>query len=1061
MILFNIDSKADSSSGRDAILRVFLKVFNEKLGYSGDHPHIADLERRLEAQGKLEAFKTAFRSAAGVEWELERDGYSFYADELVQALSEALRKTPEGARAWLEKAEEDFKSLLTVENFARWVREYLDGRGPDHRIIFLVDEIGQFIGQDTHLMLNLQTITENLGTACGGRAWVVVTSQEDIDAVLGEVRASKANDFSKIQGRFRTRLSLSSANVDEVIQKRLLGKTDAARSALADVYRSKADILKNQLSFSNAGMTFKPYADESDFISVYPFAPYQFQLVQKVFEAIRRHGVTGLHLARGERSMLDAFQSAAVQLAEEEIGVLAPLHRFYPSIESFLEGIVKSTIDNAAGNQKLESFDVLVLKALFLVRYVEEIRGNVDNLVTLFVDRIDADRLDLRHRIEAGLQRLEKETLIGRNGEEFFFLTNEERDISREIKDVDLSSAEEAKFLGELIFEDVLKGVRKHRFPDNNKDFGINRLCDLHPHGTRTDGDLVLSVVTPLADEYGLYDDGKCTLQSAAEGGQLILRLDDDKTLQRELRTYLQTDKYFSRKNDGTASPSTLRILRERQEENRERRQRLVLQLERLGKEARYYAAGQPVQPKGGTAAAAVAESLNYLVRNSFNKLGYLTQLSANPQAEVKAVLSATDVDDLGFSLEAGQGNQQALDEVQSYVNLAASASRQVILQDMVDERFGRRPYGWPDWEVVLLVARLVRKGEISLVMDGATLSIDKIYDAVVTPSKWRRISVVKRQTVDKGQLQAARNLAKEVFGKIAPDGEDELDAFLRESLEGWRSNLGQYKTLADTGDYPGGQEIADALGVIAKLLAEKESFALIGKFLEREDDLLDLSDDVHELENFYETQRPTWEKLRKAYARFQLNRTWLDKDETASAALKRMKDILDAPAPYGMVKDAESLIRTAEGIDTALVTKRRSHVLERIDAHIAKIESELDAAEASPDLRNQCLYPLQALKRHVEAQTSIAHINQAQQSAVEAADDAFDRIEAASKQKQEQSAGEPEPPVYVKKRRVVQAARFAPTGFLETQSDVDDYLSKLRQELESAINSNERVEIR
>ncbi len=32
VIPFNIDSKADSSSGRDAILRVFLKVFNEKLG---------------------------------------------------------------------------------------------------------------------------------------------------------------------------------------------------------------------------------------------------------------------------------------------------------------------------------------------------------------------------------------------------------------------------------------------------------------------------------------------------------------------------------------------------------------------------------------------------------------------------------------------------------------------------------------------------------------------------------------------------------------------------------------------------------------------------------------------------------------------------------------------------------------------------------------------------------------------------------------------------------------------------------------------------------------------
>ena len=1062
VILFNIDSKADSASGRDAILRVFLKVFNQKLGYSGDHPHIADLERRLDAQGSLERFKRAFRAVAEVDWEQERDGYNFYADELVQALSEALGKSVEGARSWLEKAEEDFKSLLTVENFAKWVREYLDSRGPSHRIIFLVDEVGQFIGQDTHLMLNLQTITENLGTACGGRAWVVVTSQEDIDAVLGEVRASKANDFSKIQGRFRTRLSLSSANVDEVIQKRLLSKTDGARSALADVYRTKADILKNQLSFSNVGMTFKPYADELDFVSVYPFAPYQFQLVQKVFEAIRRHGVTGLHLARGERSMLDAFQSAAVQLAGAAIGVLVPLHRFYPSIESFLEGIVKSTIDNAAKNDKLEPIDVLVLKTLFLIRYVDEIRGNVDNLVTLFVDRIDADRLALRHQIEASLQRLEKETLVGRSGEDFFFLTNEERDISKEIKNVDLSSAEEAKLLGELIFEDVLKGLRKHRFPDNNKDFGLTRLCDLHPHGTRTDGDLVVSVVTPLADDYAAYNDAKCILQSGSEGGQLIVRFDDNKTLGRELRTYLQTDKYVGRRNDGTASNTTLKILRERQDENRERRQRLVLQLEQLVKEAGYYAVGQPLPQKSGSATTALTEALNYLIRNSFNKLGYLTHLSANPQAEIKAVLSATDVDDLGLSLEAGQGNLQSLAEVQTYVDLMASTSKQVVLEDLVQSKFGRRPYGWPEWEAILLVVRLVKKGDISLVMDGATLATDKIYDAVITPSRWRRITVIRRKTVDKGQLQNARTLAKDVFGKLAPDGEDALDGFLRETLGTWRTNLTRYKTLAETGDYPGGQEIADALGVIAKLFAETESFGLIDKFLERKADLRDRSDDVHDLEHFYENQRPAWEKLRKAHARFQLNRTWLDKDPTAAPALQRMQEILRAPAPYGMIKEAESLIQTVEGINNTLVTQHREQALRDIEQQLAKVQLELDAAKASNDLRNQCLQPLQTLKRQVEAQSSIAHIDQARVGAVDAADEAFQKIEAAAKSTVTPGVGDDDPPKpYVKPRRIVKAAALVPKNLLETKEDIDAYLTKLRQALENAIEAGERVEIR
>jgi hypothetical protein len=467
------------------------------------------------------------------------------------------------------------------------------------------------------------------------------------------------------------------------------------------------------------------------------------------------------------------------------------------------------------------------------------------------------------------------------------------------------------------------------------------------------------------------------------------------------------------------------------------------------------------VQLKGGTTASALGEALNYLNRNSFSKLSYLQHLSSNPQAEVQAVLTATDVDDLGFSLDAGGGNPQALNEVQGYLNLMAGANRQVILNDMVEERFGQRPYGWPEWEVILLVARLVRKGEISLVMDGATLAMDKIYEAVITPSKWRRITIIKRQTVDKGQLQAARNLAKEVFGKIAADGEDELAGFLRERLDGWRTNLAQYKTLSDTGEYPGGQAIADAQGVIAKLLAEKESYGLINRFMGLKNDLLDLSDSVHELENFYETQRPTWEKLRKAYSRFQLNRTWLDKDSAAATALQKVKEILRAESPYGSIKDADSLIQTVEGVDAEIVAKRRGHVLERIDAHIAKIGTELAAANASADLRNLCLLPLQNLRRQVEEQPSIAHINQAQQSATEAADEAFERIEVAVKPKEQPKVGDKERPTYVKKRRIVQPARLAPAGFLETQADVDSYLSTLREELESAIRNEERIEIR
>jgi hypothetical protein len=268
VILFNIDSKADSRAGRDAILQVFLKVLNEMQGYSGDHPHIAHMERYLESKGKLRQFHEAYKGATGADWQSERDAYHFNRDEVVKALTGTLNLSKESADKWIDGAETSF--ALTIENLCKWVKDYLDSQGPDHRLLFLVDEVGQFIGTDSHLMLNLQTITEELGTICQGRAWVVVTSQEDIDSVLGEMKQSRANDFSKIQGRFRTRLSLSSANVDEVIQSRLLAKRQDVEEELRDIFKTKGDILKNHLTFTQCGMTLKPYKDGDDFVKNYP-----------------------------------------------------------------------------------------------------------------------------------------------------------------------------------------------------------------------------------------------------------------------------------------------------------------------------------------------------------------------------------------------------------------------------------------------------------------------------------------------------------------------------------------------------------------------------------------------------------------------------------------------------------------------------------------------------------------------------------------------------------------------------------------------------------------------
>lgn len=404
VILFNIDSKADANNKnhKESITKVFQKVFDEHLGYFGTVLPIAEFERQLDRQGKYAAFQQAFLAESGLEWKENRDAWGFHQDAIANALQTSTGMSAEAANRLLDFSEQNY--TLSPEKFAGMVKQYLDSKGPQHRLIFMVDEVGQYIGEDSKLMLNLQTVVEDLGTYCLGKAWVVVTSQEAMDEITKN--KIKGEDFSKIIGRFYRPLNLSSANTDEVIKLRLLGKTDAAQAGLEALYSQKIAILRNQIAFTQDSADMPGYGNPQDFFTAYPFIPYQFNLLQKVFTQIRLMGSAGKHLASGERSLLDAFQVASQAVAGEPLGVLVPFHTFYMAVEGFLDSSINQVIIQAGRNPQLHSFDIDLLKTLFMVKYLKEIRANLDNLTTLSLSNIDQDKLALRQQVEAALGRL-------------------------------------------------------------------------------------------------------------------------------------------------------------------------------------------------------------------------------------------------------------------------------------------------------------------------------------------------------------------------------------------------------------------------------------------------------------------------------------------------------------------------------------------------------------------------------------------------------------------------------------------------------------------------------
>ena len=1056
-ILFNIDSKADPRDGRYALLRVFLRVLNEKQGYSGDHPHIAHMERHLDEIGKLAVFHEAFKREAGEAWVDERDAWEFHRDEVVAALSEALGQSEVSVEAWVDGGESNFS--LTVENFAKWVKHYLDSQGPDHRIMFLVDEVGQFIGNDTHLMLNLQTITEQLGTVCAGRAWVVVTSQEDLDAVLGDLKNHKQHDFSKIQGRFKTRLSLSSNNVDEVIKERLLAKKDEAAAPLGTAYEGKHDILRNQLSFTNAGMSFKAYRDGGDFAACYPFAAYQFSLVQKVFESIRKAGATGLHLSQGERSTLDAFQSAAKHVGQKDVGALVPFHLFYPAVEGFLDTAVKRTIDQASGHHTLKPFDSTLLKVMFLIRYIDELPGSVDNLVTLCVEEIDADRLSIRREIEASLARLEKETLISRNGDLYFFLTNEERDIGREIKNHPVPSGAEERELGKLLFEDILGDIRKHSYSETGRDFSFTRLCDDHPVGNRLDGSIEVAFVSPVGDTYGDFStDEGCSMHTMHEQSRVLIRLPDDANLGRELRTYLQTESYVKTKHTGALPETTRRILRDLSEDNRGRRERIVTVLTTMLASADYFASSKKLAIKSEAPKAALGEALEYLIKNAYPKMAYIEHLHSNPKQEIQSILRADDVERVTLGVSSTETNLKALNDVREYVRLCAQTSKQIILYELVEKRYGQQPYGWPELEVVLLVARLAVLKEVTLIVNGAPLSLDQAYEHLVSPSKQRKVVVRLRKVADKAILKTAQALGKDLFEQLGPAGQDPLFEFLKGKLESWRGNLARYEPLAKTGEYPGLGEIKTGLAELRKFVEERDSLRFLNRFVENKTELQDLADDFQDLSEFYSNQRHTWKSLRNAVNQLAQNRLQLEGDAEAGPALRRMEEILGSKAPYGMLHEVAALSHTATTANDAIVQDSRIPIVQEIQGLLEEVNNALGQISSSASLTASATAGLKKLLAAAESTTSIAHLMQARLQAQASYNSAMKAIDEAPRPK----TPDPKPPKpKLKRRRFVDPKLFCSGPVIETEQQIEDFLAKLRSELEAAIKAGDRVQLK
>lgn len=234
-ILFNIDIEGSINKDATAVLRVFAKMFYNYLGFYGEDLKVAKLEQFVDKQGKTDEFRRVFEKKNGDSWVNTRESFVFFEDDVVATLQEVLGMSEEAARNWFNGTETVETSIAQLVSE---IKDYVDKKPDNFRLLFMIDEVGQYVGENTDHLLNLQSLIEEIGSKCEGKVWVMCTGQEALDEII----KTRQDEFSRIQARFKTRLSLSSTSADEVIQKRLLSKTDEAEEELEKVYNAIARI---------------------------------------------------------------------------------------------------------------------------------------------------------------------------------------------------------------------------------------------------------------------------------------------------------------------------------------------------------------------------------------------------------------------------------------------------------------------------------------------------------------------------------------------------------------------------------------------------------------------------------------------------------------------------------------------------------------------------------------------------------------------------------------------------------------------------------------------------
>nr|MDQ6910440.1 BREX system P-loop protein BrxC [Actinomycetota bacterium] len=714
----------DLSSGRDMLREgesLVLPVYRallKRLRYSTNEL-LAELEFTLETEGRLDTFQTAVLEATnGKAWGQVRDVALArnYASRALHIIDGA--NFP-NADSWAKAAS---APNLDHNWLAERAIELLRRRGNGAtRLVFVIDEVGQYVARSIPRMFDLQGLAEAFQKK-RGPLWLVVTSQEKLSDVVDSLE-SRQVEYARVQDRFPLRVDLLPSDIHEVTSRRVLDKTEAGQTALRDRFGAHRGQLNTYVRLESP--TRAADLAEDEFIRLYPLVPYQVQLLIDAVSARRAQGGGSPMLGGSNRTIIKLAQQLVIDpnngLGEDEVGALVTLDRASRLLEEAIPTSWRHEIEQVSDKYTVDGTETQIMQAVALCSDVPALPLTEANLAALLHPSIDAE--SCRVKVAEALGRLVGDDRLRVSDDGYHVQSPEQKDWEKARKGKEPRPADAIR-IRKAIIRQALTGLSVTK--------GRSFKVELWVEGEKlADGDVALHVEEADAARREQLRNASRE-EDAANRVSWLYTLDDD--TYRAIEEWYRSDEMIKAKDTPSKTAAEVELLgEERQRLGRIERQ-LIERLTRVMTIGQVAFRGVLDDAPSGTIPQAAQKLMSDRVAVIYDRLDqFAAQLSTK---DVMTVLRTDDLATVAPALnESGVGlihltprgyqiatDSGPLDDLLKIVKNEISYGH-VVTGGLLTSKLGDPPRGATIELVQALCAAGVRSGLLEATYQGAKIS--------------------------------------------------------------------------------------------------------------------------------------------------------------------------------------------------------------------------------------------------------------------------------------------------------------------------------------------------